>query len=145
MKYEEYLQLCNSIEKQNHQYLSIFKQELEQQKLSKQTIEQHYFHVKFYLNEFLLRYQPLTMIQGCKEVHSFFTYFFVSKCAWASIRNIKKYKTSLKKFYKCMLDHNLLPQEEYDYLCHIFKECQHEFEEAYYNRYQYMENFEELN
>ena len=145
MKYEEYLQVCNNIEKQNEEYLAIFKKELEAQQLSKKTIDLHYFNVKFYLNEFLLRYQPLTMDKGCKEAHSFFTYFFVSKCAWASIDHIKKYKTSLRKFYKCMLDHNLLPQEEYDYLCFVFKECQDEFEEAYYARYKHLENFEELN
>ena len=145
MKYEEYLQICDNIEKQNQTYLTIFKEDLEKQKLTKETIEQHYFNAKFYLNEFLLRYQPLTMEQGCQQVHIFFTYFFVSQCGWASLSNIKKYKTSLKKFYKCMLDHNLVPQEEYDYLCHIFKECQHEFEEAYYNRYKYMENYDELN
>lgn len=145
MKYEEYLALCNKIEEQNNEYLHIFKQQLEQEQLSKQTIELHYFNAKFYLNEFLLRYQPLTMDKGCREAHAFFTYFFVSKCAWASIANIKKYKTSLKKFYKCMLDNKLLPQEEYDYLCYIFKECQHEFEEAYYNRYTYLENYDELN
>ena len=145
MKYEEYLQICNNIEKQNLAYLNIFKEDLEKQNYAKETIEQHYFNAKFYLNEFLLRYQPLTMEQGCEEAHSFFTYFFVSNCGWASINNIKKFKTSLKKFYKCMVDHNLLPQEEYDYLCYIFKNYQHEFEEAYYNRYQYVENFEELN
>ena len=90
MKYEEYLELCNKIEEQNNEYLQLFKQQLEQEKLSKQTIELHYFNAKFYLNEFLLRYQPLTMDQGCREAHTFFTYFFVSKCAWASIANIKK-------------------------------------------------------
>ena len=68
-------------------------------------------------------------------MHSFFGDFFIRKCMWSTPASIKSTAASLKKFYKCMLQHGYIDKESYDYLCFDIKENMEDWQEecAIYN------------
>ena len=62
------------------------------------------------------------MEDGVGMIDSFLGNFFIRKCMWSTPSTIKSTAASIKKFYKCMLDHGNIKKKEYDYLCSEIKE-----------------------
>lgn len=120
--YEEYEKECEAIESVNEELLSIFEKDMAESGLSGNTIRKHLSNVDFYINEFLLRGDPHSMEYGVGMIDMFLGDFFIRKCMWSTPGNIKTTATSIKKFYKCMLEHQKIQKEDYDYLCNEIKE-----------------------
>jgi hypothetical protein len=130
MDYEEYELLCEKERTKNRKYLNLFKKGLEDSGLTHKTIRQHVDNVDFYINEFLLREEPLSMADGCGSMISMFLgYFFIRKCMWSTPGTIKKTAASIKKFYKSMLIHDYIKTTDYKNLCLIIKEEMDEWQE----------------
>lgn len=93
----------------NTKYIEGFVDELSKKGFVDKTIKNHYFNVDFYLNDFLLREDALTMENGCKDEYlsNFFGYFFIRKCMWSTPDTVKSTIASLKKFYR-------LSKEDYE-------------------------------
>ena len=93
----------------NTKYIEGFVDELSKKGFVDKTIKNHYFNVDFYLNDFLLREDALTMENGCKDEYlsDFFGYFFIRKCMWSTLDTVKSTIASLKKFYR-------LSKEDYE-------------------------------
>lgn len=93
----------------NTKYIEEFVDELSKKGFVDKTIKNHYFNVDFYLNDFLLREDALTMENGCKDEYlsDFFGYFFIRKCMWSTPDTVKSTIASLKKFYQ-------LSKEDYE-------------------------------
>lgn len=121
MTYEEYECKCAAQRRCNAKYLEIFEKELLAAGLISKTIRKHMENVDFYINEYLLR-QPLEMSCGCAEINEFLGYFFIHKCMWSTPENIKTTAASIKKFYKCMMEHAYVTKEDYQNLCEDIKE-----------------------
>lgn len=93
----------------NTKYIEGFVDVLSKKGFVDKTIKNHYFNVDFYLNDFLLREDALTMENGCKDEYlsDFFGYFFIRKCMWSTPDTVKSTIASLKKFYQ-------LSKEDYE-------------------------------
>ena len=93
----------------NTKYIEGFVDELSKKGFVDKTIKNHYFNVDFYLNDFLLREEALTMENGCKDEYlsDFFGYFFIRRCMWSTPDTVKSTIASLKKFYR-------LSKEDYE-------------------------------
>lgn len=120
--YEEYEKECDRIRKDNGELLSLFEDDLTNAGLSSKTIRRHLSNVDFYINEYLLREEPLTIEYGTAKLDTFLGDFFIRKCMWSTPASIKSTAASIKKFYKCILDHSKLDKKYYDYLCDDIKE-----------------------
>lgn len=120
--YEEYEKECDRIRKDNGELLSLFEDDLTNAGLSSKTIRRHLSNVDFYINEYLLREEPLTIEYGTAKLDTFLGDFFIRKCMWSTPASIKSTAASIKKFYKCMLDHSKLDKKYYDCLCDDIKE-----------------------
>jgi len=68
MNLENFEKRCDEIREENEKYLQIFKED--NRNLSPKTISRHVDNVSFYINEYLLRNEPLNMDQWLEE------------CAW---------------------------------------------------------------
>ena len=79
-------------------------------------------NINFYINNFLLYEEPIPMNQGCWYVDSFLGEFFIRKCMWSTPATIKSTASSLKKFYKCMLEHNKVEKGDYAVLSETIKD-----------------------
>ena len=120
--YDEYEKECNKIRKENEGYLELFEEDLKNSGLSPKTINRHISNVDFYINEYLLREEPLPMDYGTSRLDLFLGDFFIRKCMWSTPGTIKSTAASIKKFYKCMADHNKIKRSHYDLLCSDIKE-----------------------
>lgn len=79
-------------------------------------------NVDFYINDFPLYYDIKRYKQGIETIDDFLGDFFIRKCMWSTPASIKSTVTSIKKFYKCMLDHQNIKKDDYGKLCYLIKE-----------------------
>lgn len=121
MDYEQYSKACQTIQKTNTLLLQLFEEDLVKSGLKK-TINRHLSNVDFFLNEFLIRAGVLSMEKGISMLDEYLGNFFIRKCMWSTPANIKTNATSIKKFYKCMLEHGKIEKEDYDILCSSIKD-----------------------
>lgn len=119
---EEYEKRCEENAKRNVQFLELFEADLKEKGLKDKTIYRHLANSKFYLNTYLTREDVYPMEEGPAHVYWFFDDFFIRKCMWSTPGTIKSTAASLKKFYKCMLEHGLIKQKSYDEMCSEMKE-----------------------
>ena len=120
MDWEEYEKKCDEIRKENEKYLKIFEADLKV--LSKKTIRSHIENVGFYINEYLLREDALSMAEGVTYIDSYLGNYFIRKCMWSTPSTIKSTAASIKKFYKSMMEHGFIDKMSYDHLCADIKE-----------------------
>ena len=112
-------------------YMFIFEQYLMEQNLSPKTIDKHLSNVQFYIEEYLNYYEECEDIRkGCYAIGSYLGYFYIHKCMWASQSNMKDTATGIKKFYKCLLEKNLVSVKDYDNLCNEIKSGLPDWKEA---------------
>ncbi len=110
------------IEKKNNEYLELFENHLIRQGLNTKTIRKHLENIDFYINEFLLREEPLEMENGCGEkIDEFLGDFFIRKAMWSTPNTIKSTSASIKKFYKFMSESDVVSKDDYRNLCEIIK------------------------
>lgn len=135
MDYEADAILIAAIREKNHQYLEIFEEDLKTANLKQKTINNHLANVDFYINTYLLNYEPLEMAAGCgNEIQFFLGDFFIRKAMWSTPASIKSTAASIKKFYKSMMNHGYVDKESYSILCDDIKENMSEWQaecEAY--------------
>ena len=117
MDYEQYLKVCQNIQKKNNLLLQLFEDDLIKSGLKEKTVNRHLSNVDFFLNEFLIRAGALPMEEGTSMLNAYLGDFFIRKCMWSTPANIKTNAASIKKFYKCMLDHKKIEKEDYKFLC----------------------------
>lgn len=122
MDYDDYSKTRDEIRAENSEYLSLFEQSLIDAVLKESTIKRHLSNVDFYINDFLLYEEPLTMDYGMGRIDSFLGDFFIRKCMWSTPGNIKSTAASIKKFYKCMMDRGIAKKSSYEFLCSEIKE-----------------------
>lgn len=120
--YEEYERECDKIRQTNEELLALFEEELQDSGLSAKTVRRHLSNAEFYINEYLLREEPRPMEDGITELDMFLGFFFIRKCMWSTPGTIKSTAASIKKFYKCMLNHGKISKDDYAYLCDDIKE-----------------------
>ena len=87
-------------------YLELFKNKLESDGLSNSTIKEHVFNTRFYLNDYLTYYEYIPMEKGMSYICEFFSDWFIRKVMWSTPASIKSNISSLKKFYKLMVELN---------------------------------------
>lgn len=113
--YEEYEKKCQEIRGINDEILELFASDLEN--LSPKTVRKHVNNVDFYINDYLLYEDALTFDYGTGSIDGFLGDFFIRKCTWSTPETIRSTAASIKKFYKCMVEHGKIERKEYDYLC----------------------------
>lgn len=135
MDYNTYLKKCADIKELNNSLLELFSDDLKKAGLADKTIKRHLSNVDFYINEYLLRTDALSMESGVTMIDDFLGNFFIRKCMWSTPENIKTTATSIKKFYKSMLDHEKIAKQDYELLCATIKDSMDTWQEdcAVYN------------
>lgn len=80
--YEGALKLVDEIRVRNGVFLEEFKKDLEKAGLVKKTITRHINNIDLYINDYLLREEPLEMREGTSSANldDFISYFFIRKC-----------------------------------------------------------------
>ncbi|MDO4293516.1 MAG: hypothetical protein Q4C65_09865 [Eubacteriales bacterium] len=121
MDFDDHSKTYDEIRTKNDEYLELFEQDLIAKEQKGITIKRHLSNVDFYINTFLLNEEPLTIEYGVSMIDSFLGEFFIRKCMWSTPKSIKSMATSIKKFYKCMMEHGIVSKEDYAFLCNEIK------------------------
>jgi len=120
--YEKYKKECKKIKKEKEKLLEDFLNWLAEKGLSSKTIKKHVGNMDFYINEYLLYYEPKTAAEGAYHIDDFLGCWFIKKAMWASKTSINDYTAGFKKFYKFMLEKGLIAKEDYEDVCLTIKE-----------------------
>ena len=124
--YEIYEKQCKMIREENEKLLDLFEESLKD--LKPATIRRHLSNVDFYINDYLLYADALTFDHGIWDIDDFLGYFFIRKCMWSTPGTIKSTAASIKKFYKCMLEHGKIQKSDFEYLSKTIKEDMEEWQ-----------------
>lgn len=111
MEIEYSEETIKAIREENQEYIDLFEKSLKKKKLTDKTIKNHLENIDFYLNEFVTDHYQV----GLKEAHLYlddFYYYLLQKCLWATSAEIKGVAASIKKFYKCMHENNIITKQE---------------------------------
>ena len=129
-EFEAYEASCRKQKAVNQEFLNLFLADLDAKGLSEKTIRSHISNVDLYLNEYLLRSEIIPMEQGCSfgNIDDFIGYFFIRKCTWSTPATVKSTAASLKKFYKCMLEHGKITPEDYNEVTETIKDCMEDWQ-----------------
>ena len=113
---EEREQLIQENEQRNASFLDLFREELVKAELSPKTIKRYTDNAAFYINEYLTYEEIVPMEQGPGKAFTFLDSWFERKCLWASEDETRKMATSIKRFYKVMMEHGLISEDDFDLL-----------------------------
>ena len=117
--YEKNLKKNN---KRNEKFLEIFENWLNEKQLAPKTIRNHVANIDLYINDYLNYYEVTKMEDGIGMVCGFLDDWFIRKCLWSSEYSIKEMAASIKKFYLCMSEFNIIKSEDYKFLCQEIKD-----------------------
>lgn len=97
--------------------------------------------MSLYINDFLNYYDCNEIKKGCYEIDSFLGEWFVRRAMWSNATTVKENGASIKKFYKCMLEHGYIEKEDYDQLYYTIKNCISDWIENF-KEYNNVDNFD---
>lgn len=131
MTYQEYEKKCQEIIAKNAVFLNEFREDLEEAGLKDQTVRRHCNNVDFYINTYLIREQPLEMLEGTSSyrIDDFLGFFFIRKCMWSRPSSIKSSAASIKKFYQSMMKRGRIQRDNYEEITSAIKEMREEWME----------------
>lgn len=82
--------------------------------LSEKTIDRHYSHVSFFVNEHLTRYLEDTIFSPADSLEDFFGYFLLYKCLFTTKYYITTSCACIKSFYKFMAEKGYVEKKVYE-------------------------------
>ena len=110
-------------ELKKRKYIAMMVTEMEHKGLSDKTIRKHFQNVELYV-EFLNFHHDADIEHGVEYTYlaDFFGYYFIRKCMWSTPATLKSTAASIKKFYKCMAEHQVIDEESYKEFLSIMKD-----------------------
>jgi site-specific recombinase XerD len=124
---EDFEKQVQIIQKVNTFILARFQTYLNDKKLSKSTINKHVENIDFFINDYLLRYEPTPAKEGSSHIGFFLGNWFIRKAMWASVTSIKENITSMKKFYQFMYENGEIEKYDIVELKEEIKNCKEEW------------------
>ena len=113
--------------KRNEKFLEMFENWLNEKNLTEKTIRNHIANINLYINDYLSYYEVTKMEDGVFMAYDFLDDWFIRKCLWSSESSIKEMSASIKKFYQCMSEFNIIKTEDYKLLCQEIKDNMNNF------------------
>lgn len=112
---EAYERLCEENRQRNTPFLQLFWEDLVKAELSPKTIKRYVDNADFFLNTYLVYEEIVPMEQGFEKALTFLSTWMEYKCL-ASEDETRRMGTSIKRFYKIMMEHGLISEDEFDFL-----------------------------
>jgi len=128
--FEDYEAKVGILREKNTKLLDKFEEYLVNKKLSANTIRKHYFNCDFFINEFLLREEPIEAEQGWVNINEYLGYFYIKKCNWSTKNGMKETIASLNKLYKFFEEIGVMSKLDYKEYNSFIKENKDSWFEA---------------
>ena len=105
---------------ENNELLKLFRKSLVC--LADKTIKRHMNNVDTFINAYCAERQCVNYIQGIDCVDEFLGSYALHTYTCCSADSLRQMATSIKKFYKCMLDNNKISESDFEKLYYTLKE-----------------------
>ena len=106
--------------KENNELIKLFRRSLVG--LADKTIKRHIRNVETFINVFCAERQYVNYAQGLDYISDFLGYYAVHTYTCCSADSLRQMATSIKKFYKCMMENNKISEADYEKLYYLLKE-----------------------
>ena len=103
-------------------YLEEFYASMRRSGLSDNTIGNPMSNAELFVRDWLGAREGCPMEEGPDYVGGFLGNYYIRRCMWSTPSNIKTTATSIKKFYKCMVDLGHISQATYKGLVETIKQ-----------------------
>lgn len=107
---------------ENNILLKEFELWLETKKLSPKTLKKHVNNIDFFVNNYLVHYEPIKAEDGAVEIGGFLGDYFIRKALWSTKNSIIEYISSFRKFYTFMVEVNKTSEDDLIDMKEIIKE-----------------------
>ena len=122
MEFKEWEKQVEIAKKHNEDLLIEFQQWLENKSLKPKTINGHLDNMRFYANEYLLRYDIIPIEKGSTEIGNFLGDFFIRKTSWASKYTIQENIASFKKLYTFLCENGNTSKSDLNEMKELIKD-----------------------
>ena len=119
---EDRCALTEKIRGVNEVLLDGFHTWLMDQGLTEKTIRTHSSNIDFFINDYLAHYDFVEAREGIDRVSEFLGDWFIRKAMWSTKTTILSNITSIKKFYRYLLEIGEIEKEDFNRLKNIIKE-----------------------
>lgn len=126
-EFELWEKIVDDIVAENQKILYEFELWLQTKNLSEKTINSHVSNINFFINNYLVRYEPIKSEDGATEIGSFLGDYFIRKAMWATKNSIMENIASFKKFYTFMVEVNKTTMDDFIEMKEIIKEEREEW------------------
>ena len=140
--FEEFDQVADEVRKNNEYLLEAFKDYLAAENLSEKTIKKYASYVDDYINLYLLYSRIITPVSNEGNLTDYLGYWASGKMIWTSLDGLRKSSTSLRKFYKFLVQVGEITEEQFKQVNESIKEGkelgENEFElesDGFYNSF----------
>ena len=90
--------------------------------MAPKTVKKHCDNIDFYINTYLLHDKIEKPEDNLNSIDMYFDYFLPRKTQFGSIYDTKNQITSLKKFYKFLLELNRITKNDYNNMLEMIKD-----------------------
>ncbi len=121
LTFEQVDKLLDTQIAENEILIKLFDRYLTGQSLAPKTIKKHCENIDFFLNTYSIREEILKPEQAISLIDDYFDYFMPRKTQFGSVNDTKNQITSLKKFYKFLLELNRIKKSDYAEMLEMIK------------------------
>lgn len=119
---EDWEKQVEETQKNNEIILLEFEQWLESKSLKPKTITKHVDNMRFFANQYLLRYEICPIEEGSSSIGIYLGDYFIRKTCWASKYTIQENIAGFKKFYTFLCEKGTISKSDFEYMLEIIKE-----------------------
>ena len=119
--FDEYMIKVDKLVRNNEEPIRLFKLSLTG--LADKTTKRHLNNIDTFVNHYCADLRNVNFVEGIKYVDEFLGDYVIHKFVCCSADSLRQMVTSIKKFYKCMLEHELISIAAYEDLCYLLKDC----------------------
>lgn len=121
-EYEEWEKQVELTKIHNNEVLAEFELYLSAKSLKPKTIYTHVENMKFFANNFLLRYEVKPIEEGSGDIGSYLGDYFIRKTCWASKYTVAENIAGFKKFYTFLFEKGSITKHDLDWMKEIIKD-----------------------
>ncbi len=127
MDLEEFEEYIKQVEKDNQEFLKMFKQYLLNENMEEQIIDEHITRISILINVFLLEKMKENVVDGIASIFGFFKFYMTQNNTLYSSKDVIKFRDTILLFYTYLYDIEVVEKEDIDFLNGMFNDMTEEF------------------
>jgi len=121
-EFKEWEKQVENTKTHNEELLIEFQQWLESKSFKPKTVNSHIDNMRFFANEYLLRYEVIPIEKGSTEIGNYLGDYFIRKTSWASKYTIQENIAGFKKLYAFLCEYGHITNSDLEDMKELIKD-----------------------